>query len=67
MSSEEIKRKIEENYPDDKRGHSCLKSGKVSGRHIHVICAPKEEYLAIITAYIPNEKKWKKNFTQRIF
>jgi hypothetical protein len=48
-----------EDYPDDARGHSCLilGSGKY-GRVIHVVCAPKDEYLAIITAYVPDTKEW---------
>jgi hypothetical protein len=57
--------KIIEDYPEDKRGHSCIISGKVSKRHIHVVCSPKDEYLAIITAYIPDSKRWEKNFTKR--
>ena len=28
------------------------------GRAIHVVCAPKEDYLAIITAYIPDKTEW---------
>ena len=44
-----------EDYPDDLRGHSCLLLGYgTQSRPIHVVCAPKDEYLAIITAYIPN-------------
>jgi len=27
-------------------------------RPVHVVCAPKEEYLAIITSYIPSLEKW---------
>ena len=45
---------IIENYPEDKRGHSCLMLGiSRKNRPVHVVCAPKEEYLAIITTYIP--------------
>ena len=51
---------IIEDYPDDKRGHGCLINAKVKNRNIHVVCAPKREYLAIITAYIPNAKKMEK-------
>lgn len=40
--------KVIENYPEDQRGHSCLMMGYGSdGRPIHVVCSPKEEYLAI--------------------
>jgi len=44
--------KIVEDYPDDPRGHSCLIEGKVGEKRIRVACAPKGEYLAIITVYI---------------
>lgn len=54
-----------EDYPEDTRGHSCLILGFPTGRPIHVVCSPKKEYLAIITAYLPNEKEWKENFQKR--
>lgn len=55
-----------EDYPDDPRGHSCLVLGRgESGRVIHVVCAPKEAFLAIITAYLPLEDEWEKNVTVR--
>jgi hypothetical protein len=48
-----------EDYPEDARGHSCLILGVGrDNRAIHVVCAPKDEYLAIITAYIPNPDQW---------
>jgi hypothetical protein len=56
---------IIENYPKDKRGKSCLINGKIDSRPVHVVCAPKDEYLAIITAYIPEKNKWNKEFTKR--
>lgn len=71
ISKDEIKevitkRDIIEDYPDDPRGHSCLMIGKTKKqRIIHVVCAPKEEYLAIITAYIPSLKEWKENLKTR--
>ena len=41
---------IIEDYPDDKRGHSCLMLGIPNDkRPVHVVCAPKDEYLAIYT------------------
>jgi hypothetical protein len=41
-----------EDYPNDPRGHSCLMLGFADeGRAVHVVCSPKDEYLAIITAY----------------
>ena len=29
-----------------------------SGRPIHVVCAPMDDYLSIITAYQPDPKEW---------
>jgi hypothetical protein len=58
---------IIEDYPDDPRGHSCLITGKATDkRPLHVVCAPKEAYLAIITAYVPDETQWSDNFTRRV-
>ncbi len=54
-----------EDYPEDMRGHSCLILDIISGRPIHVVCSPKEDYLAIITAYVPNEQDWKNNYKKR--
>lgn len=56
-----------EDYPDDPRGHSCLMLGLGDGgRAIHVCCAPKEDYLAIITAYLPDEQEWSEDFRVRV-
>ena len=50
-----------EDYPKDVRGHSCLMAGETAeGRTIHVVCSPKDNYLAIITAYIPVPTEWMK-------
>lgn len=58
--------KIIEDYPKDKRGHSCLMMGKTSNnRIIHMVCSPKEDYLAIITAYIPDIQNWDNTYTKR--
>ena len=55
-----------EDYPDDPRGHSCLLLGHGNnGRPIHVVCAPKAEYLAIITAYLPSPDAWGDDFRTR--
>ncbi|MFQ5739491.1 MAG: DUF4258 domain-containing protein [Acidobacteriota bacterium] len=57
---------IIEDYPEDPRGHSCLMlGGGEGGRPIHVVCSPKEEYLAIITAYVPSEEDWELDFRLR--
>jgi len=43
---------IFEDYPKDPRGHSCLILGFTrQGRPIHIVCAPKDEFLVIVTAY----------------
>ena len=56
-----------EDYPTDTRGHSCLLLGTgVEGRSIHVVCAPKEDYLAVITAYLPNKQEWTADFRKRV-
>lgn len=57
---------IIEDYPGDARGHSCLMLGKVnSGRAIHLVCVPKDDYIAIITAYIPGKEQWMDDFKTR--
>jgi hypothetical protein len=56
-----------EDYPEDPRGHSCLIAGRGDrSRLIHVVCAPKEDFLALITAYVPDSDEWSKDFTVRI-
>ena len=72
ISPMEIKRVINEgeiieDYPDDVRGHSCLILGEGdAGRPVHVVCAPKDEYLAVISAYLPDPEKWSPDFRERI-
>jgi hypothetical protein len=72
ISAAEVRHVIEEgeiieDYPEDPRGHSCLMLGfSVNGRVLHVICAPKEDYLAIITAYVPDGDRWAQGFRVRV-
>lgn len=55
-----------EDYPEDVRGHSCLLLGiDLERRPIHVVCSPKPEFLAIITAYTPEPKDWDSSFKVR--
>ena len=55
-----------EDYPEDARGHSCLLHGRGNGnREIHVVCSPKEDYLAVITAYLPSEDEWENDLRAR--
>ena len=57
---------IIEYYTDDPRGPSCLMfSHKSKERPIHVVCAPKDDYLVVITAYIPNLDEWDDTFKKR--
>ena len=71
ITSEEVRTVVDhgdlaEDYPEDPRGHSCLMVGfGEGGRPIHVVCAPKDEYLAIITAYLPDPREWMAGFKQR--
>lgn len=55
-----------EDYADDARGHSCLLLGLGdSDRAIHVVCSPKIDYLAVITAYLPDPAQWSPDFKRR--
>ena len=55
-----------EDYPEDVRGHSCLILGDGDDRRpIHVVCSPKADYLAIITAYEPDPAQWEADFKTR--
>ena len=58
---------IIEEYPDDSRGPSCLILGYgLDSRPIHIVCAPKDDFLAIITAYLPDPGEWSDDFKKRI-
>lgn len=71
ISITEVRQVIEkgemiEDYPEDIRGHSCLIFGYGEyGRPIHVVCSPKPDYLAVITAYLPDLEQWGDNFRKR--
>ncbi len=56
---------IIEDYPEDKRGHSCLMAKMVKGRMIHVCCSPKEDYLKLITVYQANTDVFEKDLITR--
>jgi len=72
ISTSDVRKAIEtgeilEYYPEDVRGSSCLILGRAEKeRPIHVVCAPKDDYLAVITAYIPNEALWTDEYRTRI-
>ena len=57
---------IIEDYPGDPRGHRCLLFALCEGRAIHVVCAPKEDYLALIPAYVPDDDEWHIDWKTRI-
>ncbi|MBM4402405.1 MAG: DUF4258 domain-containing protein [Candidatus Cloacimonetes bacterium] len=60
------KGKIIECRPDDSRGPTFLFSGETSkNRTLHVVCSPKDEFLAIITAYVPDPAEWSADFSKR--
>ena len=71
ITSEEVevvatRGEVIEDYPSDPRGHSCLLLGLgEAGRAVHVVCSPKGEYLAIITAYLPDPAQWSEDFRRR--
>jgi|SRR3989338_2597810 len=55
-----------EDYAQDPRGHSCLLLGfGEADRAVHVVCSPKDDYLAIITAYLPDPAQWSEDFKRR--
>lgn len=55
-----------EDYSHDSRGHSCLFLGiGDGGRAIHAVCSPKEDYLAVITAYLPDTTQWSPDYRRR--
>ena len=55
-----------EEYADDPRGPSCLIFGKTrQGRILHVVCAPKNDHLLVVTAYIPSLNEWERDYRTR--
>ena len=72
ISAKEIERVVKEgdlveDYPQDSRGHSCLIMGWGNEQQgIHVVWSPKEDYLAIITAYIPDPTQWSSDLKRRL-
>lgn len=54
-----------EDYPDDPRGHSCLILTWLRGVPIHVVCAPHEDILLVITVYILTIEEWGEDFKTR--
>jgi hypothetical protein len=52
--------RIIEQYPDTGRGESCLWVGFTdAGKPIHAVCGAMEDWLVIVTVYIPMPPKFK--------
>ncbi len=68
VESAVFKGELVEDYPEDARGHSCLLLGFEADSNVpvHVVCSPKDEYLAIITAYRPDAEQWTQDFRRRL-
>nr|VFK33546.1 MAG: protein of unknown function (DUF4258) [Candidatus Kentron sp. MB]VFK33563.1 MAG: protein of unknown function (DUF4258) [Candidatus Kentron sp. MB]VFK76688.1 MAG: protein of unknown function (DUF4258) [Candidatus Kentron sp. MB] len=60
-----LRGEVIEEYPQNPRGGSCLMMHRGQHRTIHVVCAPKEGYLAVITAYLPCSDQWLPDFKTR--
>ncbi len=57
---------IIEEYTDDPRGPSCLVFGRTrEGQALHVVCAPKRDYLVVVTAYSPSLIEWERDLRTR--
>ena len=57
---------IIEDYPEDRRGASCLILGLAGERPLHVLCGQLDaEETLIITAYEPDPEEWEKDWTTR--
>jgi len=53
--------RVIEDYPDDKRGHSCLAWGMTSlGKNLHMVCGISEDTVWIITIYEPDTEEWER-------
>jgi hypothetical protein len=59
--------KVIEDYPDDRRGHSCLVWGVSSlGRDLHAVCGVSEDIVWVITIYEPDTEEWETPEKRRI-
>jgi hypothetical protein len=47
-----------EDYPEDRRGHSCLILGYFEGRAVHAVCGMRSQKAIVITVYCPDPKEW---------
>jgi hypothetical protein len=57
---------IIEQYDDDKPIPSCLISGKdMKNTGLHIVVSKDEEYIYLITAYYPDDKRWEADLKTR--
>jgi len=58
---------MNEDYPDDNRGPSCLVLGITKlGRPIHIHCSyPSRPIIKVITLYEPDQNQWVENRVRR--
>jgi hypothetical protein len=57
---------VVEDYPDDKRGHSCLVWGKAArGRDLHMVCGLTDEIVWVVTIYEPKPDTWETPLRRR--
>lgn len=57
---------IIEQYPDDNPSPSVLILGRTNHeKSIHVVCAPTDIGLVVITAYNPSSENWELNWKTR--
>ncbi len=54
-----------EDYPDDLYGESALLLIYVDKRPVHVALSPRKEMCYLITAYLPDSKKWNEKLIKR--
>lgn len=58
--------RIIEDYPEDRRGASCLMLGFISERPLHILFGLLEmESILVITAYEPNPAEWEPDWATR--
>ena len=57
---------VVEDYPEDKRGHSCLVWGKTGkGQDLHLVCGLTGETVWVVTIYEPDQGKWETPLKRR--
>jgi len=58
--------RIIEYYYDDYPYESCLIFGhNLNGKILHIVCGISNDYVYIITAYYPDETRWKEDMRSR--